>query len=529
MVAVTVTPFDSNENAIIDEILSIDPTLETAQIDGLIERAFNRSPTAAGWLANNDGFRRQLIAAIKKGKNTSTTMKTASDSSAVATTKPVEFSSKQTTQKQQEGDAKTDDNSDVETLSTKKSIEDINNEVKDIINRRNQDAWNAIPKELKLKMANEGIGIVLEYGREKVTLDYRNLDDMKEKLKEANKYAKSGSLTVSEGAKYRRATTEAQRKANIQKERKWLQKNLPMFNTDERLHMLQVLLEIPGEENWAWGRFEKGIITLSDMAAKGTLYHEAFHAVTQTLLSDEELDNLYEAAVKHYKEKDIALVEELLAEDFRKYVQRGETPIVGPILKVFRRLLNAIRNISGYRAPIHQLFYRINNGEFSESIPRKTRSNNAFYSTASEYYLDRKDPQVDYIIKDGISRGLKEGRKSDIIGRWDRYINHWIEKGFRPVGHWEDSEHRYVIDGVMTYQDYLKWIEEDYVETYDAHEREKREKHQAQQARDGRERALRWENLDPETVQALIKDGKINQERWEQLSLEEKEQYKQCY
>ena len=412
-----------------------------------------------------------------------------------------------------------------------KTIEEINKEVGEagIINKRNKDAWDAISDSLKLKMVNEGIGIVLEYGGSEVTLDYRDFEQMKNALKEANKYAKSGSMTAREGAKYRRVTTEQERKANIRREKEWMQKNLPMFSTEERLHLIQGLLEIPGEKNWAWGRFEKGIITLSDRAARGTLYHEAFHAVTQTLLSDDELNALYDAAVKHYKETDVAYVEELLAEDFRRYVQMEETPVLGPIRRFFKKIMNAIRNLSGYRAPIQKLFYRINNGEFSESIPKKAKSNNAFYSTASEYYLDRKDPQIDYIIKDGISRGLKEGRKDDIIGRWDRYINHWIEKGFRPVGHWEDSEHRYVIDGVMTYPDYLKWIEEDYAEADAEHEREKKEKHQAQQARDGRERALRWENLDPETVQALIKDGKINQKRWEQLSLEEKEQYQQCY
>lgn len=412
-----------------------------------------------------------------------------------------------------------------------KTIEEINKEVGEtgIINKRNKDAWDAISDSLKLKMVNEGTSIVLEYGGNEVALDYRDFEQMKNALKEANKYAKSGSMTARAGAKYRRATTEQERKANIRREKEWLQKNLPMFSTEERLHLIQGLLEIPGEKNWAWGRFEKGIITLSDRAARGTLYHEAFHAVTQTLLSDDELNALYNAAVKHYKETDVAYVEELLAEDFRRYVQMEETPVLGPIRRFFRKIMNAIRNLSGYRAPIQELFYKINNGEFSESIPRKAKSNNAFYSTASEYYLDRKDPQIDYIIKDGISRGLKEGRKDDIIGRWDRYINHWIEKGFRPVGHWEDSEHRYVIDGVMTYPDYLKWIEEDYAEADAEHEREKKEKHQAQQARDGRERALRWENLDPETVQALIKDGKINQKRWEQLSLKEKEQYQQCY
>jgi len=421
---------------------------------------------------------------------------------------------------------------EAERMKNGKTLTDIEKEVNEagIINRRNQDSWNAIPNVMKLKMVNEGVGVVLEYGSEKVTLDYRNFDDMKEKLKEANKYAKSGSLIVSEGAKYRRAKSERERKADIQKERRWLQKNLPMFNTEERLHLLHGLLEIPGEEHWAWGRFEKGIITLSDMAARGTLYHEAFHAVTQTLLSDEELDNLYEAAVKHYKEKNVALVEELLAEDFRKYVQRGETPIIGPILKFFRRILNAIRNISGYRAPIHQLFYRINNGEFSESIPRNVRSGNAFYSLAKDYYLDRNDPMTQYIINDGISRGLRGRNKDAIIGRWDRYVNYWVGRGYRPVGHWNSETHNYDINGVMLNNDYIKWKEaeerkeaEEYAEALKNY----KERQQALQAKAARREATQWSKLTPAQQNYLMNDG-MSESIWENLSLTEREQWIDC-
>ena len=548
-------------NAIIDDILNIDPTLETVQISNLIEKAFNRSPAAAKWLIEHSEFRNKLIALIRKTNSTQEVLKTSNDSSAVATSKPEENASvdiQVTSSQQLAQEAVSFNNPEVDDIlsitpksdeekqaevnnlmsllthagQTTKTIEDVNKEVNEagIINRRNQDSWDAIPDSLKLKMANEGIGIVLEYGSEKVTLDYRNFDDMKEKLKDANKYAKSGSLTVSEGAKYRRAKSEREKKADIQKERRWLQRNLPMFNTEERLHLLHGLLEIPGEENWAWGRFEKGIITLSDMAARGTLYHEAFHAVTQTLLSDEELDNLYEAAVKHYNEKNVALVEELLAEDFRKYVQRGETPIVGPILKFFRRILNAIRNISGYRAPIHQLFYRINNGEFSESIPRNVRSGNAFYSLAKNYYIDKKDPMVQYIINDGISRGLRGQDKDAIVARWKKFVEYWKGRGYRPVGHWNEKTNNFDITGVMLNEDYNKWKEAEYMKEakeYAQALKEYKERQQALQAKAARREMTQWNRLTPAQQNYLMNDG-MSEDVWENLSLTEREQWIAC-
>ena len=313
-----------------------------------------------------------------------------------------------------------------------KTIEEIEKEVgkAGIINGRNKDAWDAISDSLKLKMANEGTSIVLEYGNNEVTLDYRDFKQMKDALKEANKYAKSGSMTAREGAKYRRATTEQERKADIRREREWLQKNLPMFNADERLNLVKNLIEIPGEKNWAWGRFEQGIITLSDRAARGTLYHEAFHAVTQTLLSDDELNTLYDAAVKHYKETDVAYVEELLAEDFRKYVQMEETPVLGPIRRFFRKIMNAIRNLSGYRAPIQELFYRINNGEFSESIPMETRDGNAFYSRVRKDRLLPKDHPMHIAIEKAFNRLNWNGNKGK---QWTSFKNAWIAEGYTPV------------------------------------------------------------------------------------------------
>jgi hypothetical protein len=244
-------------------------------------------------------------------------------------------------------------------------------------------------------------------------------------LTQANMAAKAGNLTVSEAPKYRKVDNTEQKRANIQREKRWLQKNLPMFNSEERLKLIQGLIEIPGAEGWAWGRFQSGVITLSDMAAAGTTYHEAFHAVTQTLLDDDELDTLYEAARERYKENDVALVEELLAEDFRRYVQREETPIIGYIRKIFRRILHAIKNIGSYRDPINLLFYKINNGEFKDTLPRNIRKGNAFYmrvlegdtERSYEYYQDYLDA-MKKAAEEHAAKQAREGRLE--VFKWDR-------------------------------------------------------------------------------------------------------------
>lgn len=417
-----------------------------------------------------------------------------------------------------------------------KTIEEIEKEVGEagIINKRNKDAWDAISDSLKLKMVNEGTSIVLEYGGNEVTLDYRDFEQMKDALKDANKYAKSGSMTAREGAKYRRVTTEQERKANIRREKEWLQKNLPMFSTEERLHLIQGLLEIPGEKNWAWGRFEKGIITLSDRAARGTLYHEAFHAVTQTLLSDDELNALYDAAVKHYKENDVAYVEELLAEDFRRYVQMEETPVIGPIRKFFRKIMNAIRNLSGYRAPIQELFYRINNGEFSESIPREPRSGNAFYSR----YINRVNPRIAYsnnptvksVLDHFYSKGLKSEKPWEIGESWSEFKEYWANKGVVVSGHWSEKladVKGYVIDDIeFDTGSAILSLEE--VASLDARMRRRAEEHAAKQALKGKQEAQKWERLTKAQIEA-IEEANLSKKLWDNMSVTEQEQWLNCH
>ncbi len=408
-----------------------------------------------------------------------------------------------------------------------KTIEEIEKEVGEagIINKRNKDAWDAISDSLKLKMVNEGTGIVLEYGGNEVTLDYRDFEQMKNALKEANKYAKSGSMTAREGAKYRRVTTEQKRKANIRREKEWLQKNLPMFSTEERLHLIQGLLEIPGEKNWAWGRFEKGIITLSDRAARGTLYHEAFHAVTQTLLSDDELNALYDAAVKHYKETDVAYVEELLAEDFRRYVQMEETPVLGPIRRFFRKIMNAIRNLSGYRAPIQELFYRINNGEFSESIPMETRNGNAFYSRVRKDRLLPEDHPMHIAIEKAFNKLNWDGNKGK---QWTSFKNAWIAEGYTPVAEPHYLENGaglgYHFVGVRTNADEEISKRE---RARNNRARREAERHQAEQSTRGVSTRLEWDRLPAETQMRLMDEG-IHRDNYENMSIGEQGQYKEC-
>lgn len=59
-------------------------------------------------------------------------------------------------------------------------------------------------------------------------------------------------------------------------------KVLPQLSEDGRIRVVNGLIRIArsGDPAYAWGQFQDGIITLSDRAARGTMYHESFHFVT---------------------------------------------------------------------------------------------------------------------------------------------------------------------------------------------------------------------------------------------------------
>ena len=405
-----------------------------------------------------------------------------------------------------------------------KTLEQIEDEMKQrkIVGRQTKDAWAAIPDDLKMKLVNEGQPLQLAFNKKTMVVSLSDREGLIQGLTQANMAAKAGNLTVSGAPKYRRANSKEQKRANIQKERRWLQQNLPMFNTEDRLKLIQGLIEVPDAEGWAWGRFQSGIITLSDMAAAGTAYHEAFHAVTQTLLDDAELDTLYEAASERYKENDAALVEELLAEDFRKYVQREETPIIGYIRKVFRRILHAMRNLNNYRDPINLLFYKINNGEFKDTLPRVSRGNNAFYNKVRTDRLLDKDHPMHKAIEKAFKQKDWTGNFPTINQKWRKFKDTWQAEGYTPVMqnvYSESGKGRVIFLGVRTNADEALSLKE-------SRQPKVREQYAAQQARSGRLEAFAWNKLDPEIQVSLQND--INREQYESMSLEEKEQWVKC-
>lgn len=180
---------------------------------------------------------------------------------------------------------------------------------------------------------------------------------------------------------------------NQEKELKWLNKVLPQLSESDRIKVVKGLIKVGKRGALAWGQFDKGVITLSDIAAEGTAYHEAFHAVFNLLLDNGERQALYDEARKLYGEKDNLSLEEDMAEGFREYVMTRQNRGLGKrILDFFKELFTKVTNWNNFRPSLIDYYRRINEGKYADStfkVPtiselRGTTSTTTSFNTLSD-------------------------------------------------------------------------------------------------------------------------------------------------
>lgn len=180
---------------------------------------------------------------------------------------------------------------------------------------------------------------------------------------------------------------------NQEKELNWISRVLPQLSKNDRVQVVKGLIKVGRQGALAWGQFDKGVITLSDIAAEGTAYHEAFHAVFNLLLDNNERQALYDEARKLYGEKDNLSLEEDMAEGFREYVMTRQNRGLGKrILDFFKELFAKVTNWNNFRPSLIDYYRRINEGKYADStfkVPtiselRGTTSTTTSFNTLSD-------------------------------------------------------------------------------------------------------------------------------------------------
>ena len=176
--------------------------------------------------------------------------------------------------------------------------------------------------------------------------------------------------------KLRKVKSPDYEKWDEKRELEWLNKVLPQLSESDRVKVVKGLIKVGKRGTLAWGQFDKGVITLSDIAAEGTTYHEAFHAVFNLLLDNDERQALYDEARKLYGEKDNLSLEEDMAEGFREYVTtRQNARLLGKIKNFFKDLWIKVTNWNSVRPHLTAYYQMINRGEYSNrELPVETLS-----------------------------------------------------------------------------------------------------------------------------------------------------------
>ena len=228
-----------------------------------------------------------------------------------------------------------------------------------------------------------------------------------------------------------------------EKELEWIKKVLPKLVEEDRVKMVEGLIRAGEHGELAWGQFDGSIITLSDIAAEGTTYHEAFHVVFNLLLDQNERTSLLNEYRKKHPNMDDSSLEEELAEDFREFVIQGgkDTRSLGrKIIDFFKSLFIKTKYWKDFRPSSIYYFKAINDNKYSkENIPFTTSNNNKYKQ--EEYTQEMKDI-LDKAPRDNQGRLLApNGRLSNLTERQYAQVR---TKAFKDwFGDWEEGLHIY--------------------------------------------------------------------------------------
>ena len=200
-----------------------------------------------------------------------------------------------------------------------------------------------------------------------------------------------------------RVADKARETANTKRELRVIARSLPQLSQKEVIRLHKGLIKINNSTSpaYAWGQFKNGIITLSDTAARGTLYHESFHFVFNSLLADDEIIKIYDAAKEIYGDKSYLALEEDLAEDFRRYMQFQEE------LEIAKESGN-IQEWNRIKSEIKSLLNKLNgkthilNNLFSDIYNRKYAERVVNNRNAAQIATER---EMQEIRQDAIARG----------------------------------------------------------------------------------------------------------------------------
>jgi hypothetical protein len=178
-----------------------------------------------------------------------------------------------------------------------------------------------------------------------------------------------------------------------------VQQMLPQLGEEGAIQIVDSLMRLSQMANGdkVWGLFQNGVIYIANDSSRGTAYHEAFHYVSQTLLSEAELTSLYEYASSVFGNMNTIALEERLAEGFRQYMQGFEdiSKLKG-LAKIWGKLKMFVKTLFGKEAQLNRLYRDIRKGRFANRKAQESKpstlhrdiSDSALYEAAIQQDID---------------------------------------------------------------------------------------------------------------------------------------------
>jgi hypothetical protein len=204
---------------------------------------------------------------------------------------------------------------------------------------------------------------------------------------------------------------------NKEQELSWLNGVLPQLSKEDRVKFVKGLIDVANDGTKAWGMLNNGIVTLSDIAAEGTIYHEAFHVVFNLLLDQNERTSLLNEYREKYPDMDNLSLEEELAEDFREFIMQGgkDTRSLGrKIIDFFKSLFIKTKYWKNFRPSSIYYFRAINNSYYSN---KPLSSNNSINVTRVEEYTNEMQQIKDQAIANGTFMKAPNGKPTNLTER----------------------------------------------------------------------------------------------------------------
>ena len=147
----------------------------------------------------------------------------------------------------------------------------------------------------------------------------------------------------------------------------YLNKTLGLSEDD--VIFVPTIIEITSAGFYVLGRASLDSITLSEQAPAGVEYHEAWHRVSNLLISENKRKKIFKRINKDGSMTE-AEIDEMLAEQFRDFMNYAQNKIDFETTNWFRKIYNFIKilaKVGNYR--LAKMYYDINVGKFRNVKP----------------------------------------------------------------------------------------------------------------------------------------------------------------